>query len=109
MYERKWIELAKSTNLFVRIEPELKAQAESVLDQLGIPLSNAVTIFLKQVVMQKGLPFQVKLPTESFVSVSELKEAELNAELMRGYEDFVNGRTRPAKELIAETRNDYGL
>ena len=35
--------MAKTTNLYVRVEPELKEQAESILEQLGIPLSNAVT------------------------------------------------------------------
>ena len=42
--------MAKTTNLSVRLEPGLKEQAESVLGQLGIPVSNAVNIFLKQFV-----------------------------------------------------------
>lgn len=47
--------MAKTTNLFVRLEPGLKEQAECILEQLGIPVSNAVNIFLKQVVMQRGI------------------------------------------------------
>ena len=70
--------MAKTTNLYVRIEPELKEQAELVLGQLGIPLSNAVNIFLKQVVMQRGIPFDVKLPTTKPIALSELTEIELN-------------------------------
>ena len=34
--------MARTANVFARVEPELKEQAESVLDQLGIPMSNAV-------------------------------------------------------------------
>ena len=47
----------KSTNLYVRIEPELKDRAETILSQLGIPMSNAVGMFLKQVVLRRGIPF----------------------------------------------------
>ena len=49
--------MARTANVFARVEPELKEQAESVLDQLGIPMSNAVGMFLRQVVLQKGIPF----------------------------------------------------
>ena len=38
------------------IDPELKNQAESVLGQLGIPMSNAIGLFLRQVVLQQGIP-----------------------------------------------------
>ena len=57
--------MAKTTNLYVRLEPGLKEQAESVLGYLGILVFNAVNIFLKQVVMQRGIPFDVKLPAEN--------------------------------------------
>ena len=46
---------ARTANVFARVEPELKEQAESVLDQLGIPMSNAVGMFLRQIVLQKGI------------------------------------------------------
>ena len=49
--------MAKSANLYVRIEPELKEQAESILGALGIPASNAITMFYKQIVLQLGMPF----------------------------------------------------
>lgn len=77
--------MAKTTNLYVRIEPELKEQAELILGQLGIPLSNAVNIFLKQVVMQRGIPFDVKLPATEPIALSDLTEIELNEELEKGY------------------------
>jgi len=49
--KKEAIYMAKTTNLYVRVEPELKEQAEAVLEQLGIPVSNVINIFLKQVVM----------------------------------------------------------
>ena len=44
--------MARTSNVFARVEPEVKEQAESILNQLGIPMSNAVGMFLKQVVLQ---------------------------------------------------------
>jgi DNA-damage-inducible protein J len=53
--------MARTSNIFARVEPEIKEQAEQVLQQLGIPMSNAIGLFLRQVVMQRGIPFDVKL------------------------------------------------
>ena len=54
--------MAKSANLYARIEPEVKEQAEAILSALGIPASNAIPMFYKQVILQRGLPFEVKPP-----------------------------------------------
>ena len=40
--------MAKTSNVFARVEPEIKEQAELVLSKLGISMSNAVNIFLRQ-------------------------------------------------------------
>ena len=54
--------MARTSNVFARVEPEVKEQAEVILDQLGIPMSNAIGLFLRQVVLQRGIPFEMKLP-----------------------------------------------
>lgn len=99
----------KSANLYARIEPEVKEQAESILSALGIPASNAINMFYKQIILNRGLPFDVKLPTERPISVTELTDAELNAELEKGYADMVAGRTKPARQAFADIRKDYGI
>ena len=45
--------MARTANVFVRVEPEVKEQAEQVLDRLGIPMSNAVGMFLRQIVLRE--------------------------------------------------------
>lgn len=101
--------MAKTTNLYVRLEPGLKEQAETILEQLGIPMSNAVNIFLKQVVMQRGIPFDVKLPTTKPVGVSSLTESELDTELEKGFADLVRRNTKPAEKVFSDIRKDYGI
>lgn len=99
----------KSANLYVRIEPNVKEQAELILTALGIPASNAINMFYKQIILNRGLPFDVKLPTSTPVDISTLTEEELNAELEKGYSDIQAGRTKPAKQAFADIRRDYNL
>jgi len=101
--------MAKTTNIYVRLEPGLKEQAESVLEKLGIPVSNAVNIFLKQVVMQRGIPFDVKLPVKKLVGVTGLTESELNAELEKGFTDLERGKTKSAANAFSDIRKDYKI
>ncbi|HPE94771.1 MAG TPA: type II toxin-antitoxin system RelB/DinJ family antitoxin [Bacillota bacterium] len=54
--------MARTSNIFARVEPEVKEQAEKILTELGIPMSNAIGLFLRQVVLQRGIPFDMKLP-----------------------------------------------
>ena len=49
----------------MRIEPQLKEESSQVLEDLGLTLSGAVTIFLKAVVGEQGLPFEVKKETSN--------------------------------------------
>ena len=100
--------MAKTANLYARIEPELKEEAESILAALGIPASNAITMFYRQIILQQGLPFDVKLPTAKPVDLSALTQEQLDAELQKGYDDLLAGKTRPARQVFDEIRRDYG-
>ncbi len=54
----------KTANLYARIEPDVKEQAENVLETLGISVSSAINMFYKQIILQQGIPFDVKLLKE---------------------------------------------
>lgn len=101
--------MSKSANLYARIEPDVKEQAERILSALGIPASNAINMFYKQIIMRRGLPFDVKIPTASPVDISTLSEEQINAELEKGYADIQAGRARPASEVFADIRKEYGI
>lgn len=100
---------AKSANLYVRIEPDVKEKAENILSVLGIPASNAINMFYKQIILQRGLPFDVKIPSSRPLDMSALSETELNAELEKGYADIKAGRTKEASAVFADIRKDYNL
>ena len=48
----------------MRIDPELKDEASQVLEALGLNLTTAVTMFLKEVVMEQGLPLAMRLNSD---------------------------------------------
>lgn len=100
---------AKSANLYARIEPDVKEQAERILSALGIPASNAINMFYKQIILNRGLPFEVKIPTARLSNVAKLSEAELDAELEKGYADMAAGKTKSAKQAFADIRKDYDI
>ena len=101
--------MAKTANLYARIEPDVKEQAESILNALGIPASNAINMFYKQIILQRGLPFEVKMPEVRPIDASMLTDAQIDAELEKGYADIHAGRTKSVKSAFADIRKDYGL
>jgi DNA-damage-inducible protein J len=101
--------MSKSTNLYVRVEPDVKENAENILSQLGIPMSNAVGMFLKQVILRRGIPFDVTLPASQPLDISMLTEEEFHAELEKGYADIKKGNTLPAKEAFTSLRGELGI
>ena len=101
--------MARTSNVFARVEPEIKEQAEKILSTLGIPASNAINMFYKQIILHRGLPFEVKIPDRTPTDISMLGTEELHAELEKGYVDMKAGRTKDAKTVFADIRKDYGL
>lgn len=100
---------AKSANLYARIEPDVKEQAESILAALGIPASNAINMFYKQIILQRGLPFEVRLPAEKPLSMGALSKEELDEEIGKGYADMLTARTEPADKAFADIRKEHDL
>ena len=99
----------KTANLYARIEPDVKEQAEEILATLGIPASNAINMFYKQIILNRGLPFDVKIPIAKPVDISKISAEALDAELEKGYADMETGRTKPAAKVFANIRNDYNV
>lgn len=98
--------MAKSANLYARIEPEVKEQAETILGELGIPVSGAINMFYKQIILQRGLPFEVKLPQHP-LDVGNMTEEQFDAELEKGYADMEAGRTVSVKKAFSDIRDGY--
>ena len=99
----------RTANVYTRVDPDTKEQAEDILNQLGIPMSNAIGMFLKQVVLQRGMPFDMKLPSAAPVAVGTLTREQFDAEIRVGMADIAAGRVLPAEDVEAEMRRQYGV
>lgn len=101
--------MARTSNVFARVEPELKKQAENILNELGIPMSNAISLFLKQVVLQRGIPFDMKLPASVPLSLSSMTKEQFDAEIEKGFEDYRAGRYQDADIAFNEIEQEHGI
>jgi addiction module RelB/DinJ family antitoxin len=101
--------MARTSNVFARVEPEIKEQAEKVLEQLGIPMSNAVGMFLRQVVIQRGIPFDVKLPANKPLVMDSLTKEQFDDEIQKGIDDIKLGKVYSADEVEEEMKRVYGI
>ncbi len=96
---------SRTSSIFTRIDPETKNQAEVILEKLGIPLSNAICMFLKQVVLQNGIPFEMKLPSDCVpVSFGSLTREQFDAEMRKGFDDIASGRLHSAESVESEIK-----
>ena len=75
--------MAKSDVIHMRIEPEIKAGAETILRRLGMSTTDAIGIFLNQVILRGGLPFDVKLPVPNETTLKAMYEAENDVNLRK--------------------------
>ncbi len=81
--------MAKSEQVNVRMEPEIKAAAEAVFGKLGLTPSQAIKLFYCQAALQQGLPFDVKIPNrETRETMRELREGKDLRRFGR-FEDYV--------------------
>lgn len=68
--------MAKTSSIHVRVEPEVKEQVEKILGTLGMTSAEAINIYLKQIILHYGIPFEVKAPQFSDEMLEAIKEAE---------------------------------
>lgn len=75
-------------NLNIRVDDPLKKQAEAIFSELGISLSAATTIFLKQVVRYNGIPFELRI--DPFYSAENQARLLVSKERMERTEGTVH-------------------
>lgn len=99
--------MAKTETLHIRVNETVKENAEETLGMLGISISEAVNMFLCQVNLTGGLPFEVKLPAPERVIVRN--KEELYKKLDEAEDDVRSGRTSSADETFGRLRDKYGI
>ena len=74
--------MAKTEMIRARVEPDLKHDAEAVLEKLGMSPTEAITMFYRQVTLQRGLPFSVRIPNKETQRAIRETRARKNVKTM---------------------------
>ena len=101
--------MANTSAVYARIDTGLKENAEGILAQLGITPSSAIQMLYSQIVLQRGLPFDLHLPPMKPTALDGLTREELDAELMKGMDSLKGGITYSADEVHAELAEEFGI
>lgn len=72
--------MAKTDVLHARIDSDLKENVENIFAQLGLTSTDAIKLFFKQVELNGGLPFEIKIPTQVLAENKLLEELEKGVE-----------------------------
>jgi len=69
----------KTAIINARIKPDLKNEVEQILGRLGITTTQAITMYFEQIKMNKGIPFQLKIPNAE--TAQAMQEARSNKDM----------------------------
>lgn len=101
--------MADTSVVYAQIDTNLKENAENILQQLGISPSSAIQMLYSQIVLTRGMPLNLHLPTGKPAAIGDMTREELNAELMKGIKSLQSGRTYTPDEIDAELAREFGI
>lgn len=95
----------KTANVMARVEPDVKEQAEAVMETLGIPVSVVINTLYKQIIMTQSIPFPLAIPTIPMAR-DEMDDAAFNAMMARGLDEAKAGESRMASDVFTDLRQE---
>lgn len=101
--------MANTSAVYARIDTGLKENAENILNQLGISPSSAIQMLYSQIVLTRGLPLDLHLPSSTPTAIDRMNHAKIDAELKKGIDSLKSGVTYTADEVDAELAKEFGI
>ncbi len=101
--------MSKSAMVRARVEPQLKERAEAMLDAMGLSATTAITLFYRQIIQQRALPFEVRVPnaaTRRAMQAARSGRGVVSSDSMDDLLGKLDDRkpTRPAKRKSRRVR-----
>lgn len=93
--------LAKTANVNVRIQENIKKQAEDILEMIGIPRATAIDMFYRQIILNKGIPFSLTIPKNVPV-LEDMSEKDFNLMMANGYSQALEGNSYDIDDVFDE-------
>ena len=79
----------KSANVTARVQPEIKQQAEEILDKIGLPVSVLIDTLYRQIIMTGSVPYSLALP--KLPTRDGLANGQFDAMMEKGYNQAKSG------------------
>lgn len=92
----------KSANVTARVQPEIKRQAEAVLDKIGLPVSVLIDTLYRQIIMTGGIPYSLAVP--NLPTRDTMTDAQFNAMMEKGYHEAKTDDGLSVDEAFAKIR-----
>ena len=96
---------SKTANVMARVEPQVKEQAEEIMNMLGIPVSVVINTLYKQIIMTHSIPFPLSVPKVP-VARDELDDAAFSAMMERGLKEAKADQSRLASDVFADLKRE---
>ena len=87
-----------------RADKALKQEVAEIYESIGMDMPTAFRMFMIRSKMVRGLPFDARLPVNKPVAAASLTKEDLDAEIQKGYDDMLAGKSRPAEEVFDDLR-----
>ncbi len=97
--------LTKTANINVRIQENIKQQAEQILDTIGIPRATAIDMFYRQIILNNGIPFSLKIPKNLPVR-ENMDEKAFNSLMANGYAQAIQGDSYDIDDVFEELEKE---
>lgn len=95
----------KDSTAGVRVESDVKSEAEDILQKPGMPASAVISSPCRQVIYRRGVPFPLAMPREP-KTIGVLSDAELDAKFQRSYAQAAAGEGRPMADVFEDLGKD---
>ena len=82
--------MAKTSSMHIRIDPKVKKKVETILNKFGMTTTEAINIYLHQIILNSGIPFEIKCPQFDKDLLEALKEAEEIEKNPKNYKSYKN-------------------
>jgi DNA-damage-inducible protein J len=80
------IKMAKTDTLHIRVEPDVKIKAEETLNDLGLSITEAVNVFLNQVILHDGIPFKIEKPKYNKETIQAMEDVKSGKNLSKTFD-----------------------
>lgn len=100
--------MSNTATVYARIEPKLKEDVDSILNELGVTPSSLIQMLYSQIKLTKRIPFDISIPKKS-IFIEDLTKEELNYELLKGVSDIENNNVKSFDEVDKILKDKFNI